>query len=167
MAVAPIQQTACPIPLSLAAIRADSIDVRLRLIDVSTGRPITLTGWSGEAKIWLSPNADVAVQSLAVAVDQAATGQPTTGMITISATPLETTLWQTVGYWSLVMISVGVRKTIAAGPWTLHGPSLAGPGFVCGLCAAPGFEQLGSSCLIARVGYQDLRLPYPQTSCSC
>ncbi len=167
MAVAPIQQTACPIPLRFDAVRGDSIDVRLRLIDASTGRPLALTGWDAEAKIWASSNGDVAAHELAVAVDQAPAAQPTTGMITITAAPLDTVLWLVDGYWSLIMTSAGVRKTIAAGPWALHGPSLHGPLFVCGLCFVPGLEQVGAACTVARDGYQELRLPYPQSACAC
>ncbi len=167
MAVDPIQQTACPIPLRFDAIRGDSIDVRLRLINVATGRPIALTGWGGEALIWPSPNADVPLHELTIAVDQAAASQPTTGMVTISAPPSGTTLWESDGYWSLVMTAAGVRKTIAAGPWALHGRSLSGPGYVCGLCLVPELEQVGAACFVAANGYQELRLPYPQAACSC
>ena len=51
----------------------------------------------------------------AVAVDQAPAAQPTTGMITITAAPLDTVLWLVDGYWSLIMTSAGVRKTIPRG----------------------------------------------------
>lgn len=167
MAVDPIQQTACPIPLILRAVRGDSIEVRLRLVDVSTGRPIALTGWAGEAKIWASSNSDVAAHDLTVVVDQAASGQPATGMVTISALPLATVLWNTDAFWSLIMTAAGVRKTIAAGPWSMQGPSLSGPLFICGVCPLPSLEQAGAACVVARSGYQDLLLPYPQSTCSC
>lgn len=169
MALDPIQQTACPIPLRLGAIRGDSIDIRLRLVDVRTGRPIVLTGWSGEASLWSSTNADVALHSLTVAVDQAVAGQPTTGMVTIAAVPSETTLWPPDAFWSLVMISAGVRKTIVAGPWQLGGRGYTPTPFACGLsvCAPVELERIGTDCLIARSGYQDLLLPYPQALCGC
>jgi len=169
MAVDPIQQTACPIPLRLGAIRGDSIDIRLRLVDVSTGRPIVLTGWSGEAKIWSSTNADAALHDLTVTVDQAAAGQPTTGMVAITAAPTVTTLWPADAFWSLVMISASVRKTIVAGPWSLAGRGYTPTPFACGLsvCAPAELERIGTDCLIARAGYQDLLLPYPQALCGC
>jgi hypothetical protein len=167
VAVAPIQQTTCPIPLRFDAVRGDSIDVRLRLVDAATGRPIVLTDWSAEALLWSSSNGDVPVHALVVTVDQAAASQPTTGMVTIISPPLGTTLWLAAGYWSLVMIATGVRKTIAAGPWALHGRSLDGPAYVCGLCLLPTLEQVGAACLVARAGYQELRLPFPQSACAC
>ena len=168
MPLDPISQTTCPIPLRLGAVRGDSIDVRLRLVSAQTGRPIVLTGWSGEAKIWASAYSDAAATSLTVTVDQAPAGQPTTGMVTISALPGATTLWLGDAFWSLVMISAGVRKTIVSGPW-----QLAGPGFMqastCGLsvCSSTPLEQIGSACVVARDGYQDLILPFPQASCGC
>lgn len=169
MPLDPIQQTTCPVPLRLGAVRGDSIDVRLRLVSAQTGRPIVLTGWSGEAKIWLSTHSDVAAQQLTVTVDPAAAGQPTTGMITISALPTTTTLWPGDAFWSLVMIlAPSVRKTIIAGPWQLAGASYMQP-FTCGLsaCQPVPFEQLGSACVVARDGYQDVLLPYPQAACAC
>jgi hypothetical protein len=167
MSVDPIAQNSCPIPLSLTAIRADSIDVRLRLIDASTSRPIALTGYTGEAKIWASINADVALHSLTVEVDQAASGQPDTGLITITAAPGATILWKLDGFWSLTMVSASVRKTIVSGPWQMHGLGQAAPSFVCGVCPVPGLEQVGTVCSLARDGVHELRLPYPQSACGC
>ena len=167
MALDPIAQTTCPIPLRLGAIRGDSIDVRLRLIDVATGRPIVLTGWAGEAKIWDSVNADIPIHVLTVVVDQAAAAQPTTGMVTISAAPGATTIWKLDGFWSLAMTSASVRKTIVAGPWSMAGPGGTPVGLVCGVCQVLPLEQLGSACVVARDGYQELLLPYPQSSCAC
>lgn len=169
MAVAPIAQTSCPIPLRLSGIRGDSISVRLRLLDASTGRPIVLTGWAGEASVWDSINADVPLHSLTVDVDQAPAAQPTTGMVTISASPGETTLWRVDGYWSLTMTHAGdsVRKTIIAGPWRLEGPGGAPAGFACGVCPEPQIEQVGTACVVAREGYHEIVLPYPQSSCAC
>ena len=168
MPVDPISQTTCPIPLRLTTIRGDSIDVRLRLIDASTGRPIALTGWAGEARIWSTINADVPLHSLTVVVDQSAAALPDTGMVTISALPAATTLWKLDGFWSLTMTSATVRKTIANGPWQMFGPGGAGTRFACGLCPAPEIEQLGASCFVlASGGWSELRLPYPQSSCTC
>jgi hypothetical protein len=167
MALDPIAQTSCPIPLRLTAIRADSITVKLRLINASTGRPVVLTGWAGEAKIFATINADVALHSLTVTVDQAAASQPTTGMVTISALPAATILWSTDGFWSLVMTTASVRKTIASGPWQMFGPGMTGPLYVCGLCPLPQVDQAGASCLVTLDGYKELRLPYPQAACAC
>ncbi len=168
MPVDPIAQTTCPIPLRLTAIRGDSIDVRLRLIDASTGRPIVLTDWAGEAKIWDSINADVSLHSLTVDVDQSAVSLPGTGMVTISALPAATTLWKLDGFWSLTLTSATVRKTIVNGPWKMYGPGGTGPRFVCGLCPAPEIETVGTSCFVlSSSGWAELRLPYPQANCTC
>ena len=167
MPLDPIAQTTCPIPLRLGAIRGDSIDVRLRLIDASTGRPIVLTGWTGEAQIWESVHSDVAIHTLTVVVDEAPAASSTTGMVTISAAPAATTLWRLDGFWSLVMTSPTVRKTIAAGPWSMLGPGGAPAGFACGVCVPAQIEQVGAACVVARSGYQDLILPYPQADCAC
>jgi hypothetical protein len=167
MALDPIAQSICPVPLRLGAIRGDSIDVRLRLIDASTGRPIVLTGWDGEASVWDSINADVPVHSLTVGVDQSPAAQPTTGVVTITALPGATTLWKLDGFWSLTMTSATVRKTIIAGPWKMVGPGGLPAGFVCGVCSTPELEQVGSSCVVLQDGYQGILLPYPQGECEC
>lgn len=163
----PIAQTSSPFQFSLTAIRSDSIDLRLRLIDASTGRPIVLTGWSGEAKVWASINADVPLHSLEVEVDQSGASTSGTGMLSIKAAPGATLLWRVDGFWSLTLLSSTVRKTIASGQWRMFGPGMAGPGFACGLCSVPAPDQIGGSCVVARDGYQELRLPYPQSVCAC
>lgn len=167
MPLDPIAQTSCPIPLRLTAIRGDSISIKLRLVNVATGRPIVLTDWSGEAKIWNSVNADVALHELDVDVDQAAAGQSTTGIVTISADPGATILWKLDGFWSLALLAEGIRKTIISGPWQMFGPGLAGPAYICGVCLVPEIERVGTACVVARDGYQEIRLPYPQAACTC
>lgn len=164
-AVDPISQTACPIPLRITAVRSDSIDIRLRLMNAATHRPIVLTGWGAEAEIWASSNIEAPSHEFAVAVDQSPAGQPGTGMVTITAEAGETVLWLVDAYWSLVMTGDGVRKTIAAGPWQMTGKGLPPSSVPCGLCpAGPEVEQAGA---VTARGYHELWLPYPQTNCSC
>jgi hypothetical protein len=163
----PIASNSCPYPLGLAALRGDSIGVVIRLIDARTGRPISLTGYSGTAGIYQSPNSSIPTHALTVVVDQAAVGQETTGLVAITAAGGETTLWLEAGAWSLVLELGAVRKTLVAGPWTLAGPSMLPAVFVCGLCPVVGFGSLGTGCDVASDGYTSLVLPYPAGACGC
>lgn len=167
MAVDPIAQTLCPVPLALVAIRADSIEIRVRFFDASTGRPIVLDGFDGSAVIYDSPNATVPLHTLTVVVDQSGAGQPTTGVVTITVAGSATQLWIERGYWALVLDSGAVRKTVIAGPWELRGPSLGGPAYVCGLCPVPGVAPIGAACMVVKAGYHQVVLPYPAGDCGC
>jgi hypothetical protein len=163
----PIAANSCPYPLGLAALRGDSIGVVIRLIDARTGRPISLTGYSGSAGIYPSQNSSIPTHALTVVVDQAAVGQETTGLVTITAAGGETQLWLEAGAWSLVLEAGPVRKTLIGGPWTLAGPSMLPASFVCGLCPVAGFESVGTGCDAASDGYTALALPYPAGACGC
>lgn len=173
MALDPIAQTSCPKPYAIQAVRGDSIDIRIRLIDGETGRPIVLTGWSGAANIYDTPLAGAAKHALAVDVDQAAAANPTTGIITITAAPNQTIGWTEFGFWALVLTDGTTSKTISAGPWSLAGASIGASSFGCGIggsagaCGSSPFEQLGSGCELLSSGYTELVLPHPQSSCAC
>lgn len=169
MALDPIAQTLCPVPLKLAAIRGDSIDVRIRLINGATAAPIVLTGYSGTASIYASSNASVAVHTLTVDVDQSGAGLPTTGVITVTLAGGVSVTWIEAGFWALVIDNGTVRKTIVAGPWELKPYAPTVGDFVCGLCptASSGAELIGSGCEVLTQGYTGIVLPYPQGECSC
>jgi len=179
MALDPIAQTICPVPLTLQAQRGNSIDVRLRMIDARTGRPLSLTGFSGTASIYASPNTSIVAHSLAVDVDQSPAGGATTGVVLISVPPGEsTTTWLGYGFWALTLTDGGtVTKTVVAGPWSLASVSLgpssfvctapggAGFGTVCG--GAPAFSAANSGCSVLEAGYTLILLPHPAGSCAC
>lgn len=173
MALDPIAQTTCAVPYALKAVRGDSIDIRLRLINAATGRPIVLTGWSGAANIYDTPLAGAIKHTLTVVVDQAAAAQPTTGIVTITAAPNETVGWTEFGYWALVLTDGTASKTIIAGPWSLAGTSISEPGFTCGIggasgaCGAQVFDLIGAQCEVLTSGYTEVVLPYPQAQCAC
>jgi hypothetical protein len=167
MALDPIAQSTYPALLMLRAIRSDSLTIKVRLYDARTGRPIVLTGYSGAALIFATENSSVATHELDVEVDQAAAGQATTGLVTITLDGNQSTTWLEDGYWSLVLIDDPIRKTIISGPWQMSGPAPGTKAHPCGLCSVPGFEQLGVDCDVTRYGYTILKLPLPQPTCSC
>ena len=177
MALDPIEQTICPVPLTLKSTRGDSIDVRLRFYDARTGRPLVLTGWSGDAFVYESANPSVPTHTLVVDVDQSAAAQPTTGVVTITspAPAGTTTTWIEYGSWSLQLTDGVSRKTVVAGPWRLGAVSLGASSFVCttggglgaGACAVDPFELAGGGCSVLVDGYTRILLPHPAGACGC
>lgn len=169
----PIAQTACPVPYALRVVRGDSIDVRLRLFDRCTGRPLVLTGYSGTATVYDSPELGTPKGTFAVAVDQSPAGQATTGVVTITASAQDTAPLIDFGAWALVLTDGVSSKTIVAGPWSLAGYSQGQPLFSCstsptsGFCGVPGYDLLGAGCELLCNGYTDLVLPHPQGSACC
>ena len=176
MPLDPIAQTSCPVPYVLQATRGDSIDIRLRLFDGATGRPIVLTGWSGVANVYDTPLGGAILHTLTVVVDQSPASQPTTGEVLISTGINETSGWIESGYWALVLTDGSSSKTIVAGPWQMAGNSIGLPSFVCGsggsfgaggLCGSPGIDVLGTGCEVLASGYTEIVLPHPQSVCAC
>ena len=177
MALDPIEQTICPVPLTLKALRGDSIDVRLRLFDARTGRPLVLTGWSGEAFVYESANGSVPKHTLVVDVDQSAASMPTTGVVLITSPPPAgtTKTWIEFGSWALQLTLGTVRKTISAGPWILSSVSIAQPTFTCsiggfGAACSPEtvpFGLAGGDCAVLENGYTRILLPHPAGACGC
>jgi len=175
VALDPIAQTSCPVPLAFRALRGDTVDIRLRLIDASTGRPIVLTGWSGVANVYASQVGGQVSHTMTVAVDQSAANNPTTGMVTITLAPNETVGWIEWGYWGLILSDGTTSKTIVAGPWELAGTSVGASLFTCaglsgvgtGVCGSTSFELAGADCGVLGQGYTAILLPHPQGSCSC
>ena len=171
----PIEQTICPVPLTLKATRGDSIDVRLRFYDARTGRPLVLTGWSGDAFVYESANPSVPKHTLVVVVDQSAASMPTTGVVTITspAPAGTTTTWIEYGSWSLQLTDGTARKTVVAGPWRLGAVSLGSTSFTCsvngagGLCSVDPFDLAGGGCAVLVDGYTRILLPHPAGACGC
>ena len=169
MALDPIAQTTCPVPLTLTAIRGDSVSIPLRLFGAATGSPIALTGYSGTASVYATPNQGLPLHSLTVVVDQAAASMPTTGVVTVSLAGGASQVWIEDGYWALVLEDGTTRKTLISGPWQLRGPAIGPAAFVCGLCPTPGaaFDLAGAGCGILDGGYTRIVLPFPASSCGC
>lgn len=174
MALDPIAQTTCPVPLALQATRGDSLSIQIRLLNAATGRPIVLTGWSGVVNIMPSPIGGQVLHTLTVTVDQSAANMPTTGIVTITAGINETVGFIEQGYWALVLTDGTTSKTIIAGPWLMAGNSVGSPSFVCGsgagvsgFCGSLGFALIGTDCGVLAAGYQEISLPHPQSTCSC
>ena len=174
MAVDPIAQTLCPVPLGLTAIRGDSLTVVVRLYNRATGAPIPLTGYSGEASIYVSQSSSVASQTIPVDVDQSPAGGATTGIVTLELAGQVSTTWIEDGAWALVLDNGTVRKTIIAGPWKLRPVSQFGPAQICGLNPLPGsggcggaVAIVGDQCEVTTEGYTRITLPYPSSCCAC
>ena len=167
----PIAQTSCPAPYALRVVRGDSIDIKLRLFDACTGRPLVLTGFSGTATIFDSAVLGTPKGALPVTVDQSPAAQATTGVVAITATGAETAQLIDFGSWALVLTDGVSSKTLVAGPWSLGGYSLAQPLFTCsssaasGACGVPGFEVIGAGCEVLCNGFTELTLPFPQAQC--
>jgi len=107
-----------PARASLPVVRADSLEIQVRLRDKTTKAPIVLTGYVGRSAI--RPAIDnPAVTELTVVVSQDASG-PNVGLVTVTATGEQTQVFPEVGVWDL-QISDGsptgiFRKTVVQGP---------------------------------------------------
>ena len=165
--------TTCPIPVTFRAISGDSIEQRFRLVSAISGAPISLTGFSGTASIIAAPGQG-AIQTLVVDVDQAVSGQPTTGFVTVTLAGAQTTTgFPGAAFWLLVLTDGTIPKTVAAGPWSLTSPvawSISDPCggmFGCfGTPGATGCEAAIQSCA-GGATYLELRLPNPVPGGCC